>query len=103
MAKNKYIMLINNKNNLIISIITFLLTLDGKTALVVISLEDVDDTVVVVVVVVILCALNTLSELGINELCDMVLLLTPVKSGTREDGGGSCEFLPYSTYYNNKM
>lgn len=35
-------------------------TLEGKTALVVISLEDVDDTVVVVVVVVILWALKAL-------------------------------------------
>lgn len=79
-------------------------TLDGKTALVVISLEDVDETVVVVVVVVILCALKALCELGMNEPCDMTLLLGPGKSTTLEDGG-SCEFLPYSTNYhqNNKI
>lgn len=71
--------------------------------MVVISLDDVDGIVVVVVVVVILCDLNTPRELGIKEPCDMALLLTPAKSGTLVDGGGSCEVLPYSTYYRNKM
>lgn len=66
----------------------------------VISLEDVDDTVVVVVVVVILWALKALWEFGINEPWVRVLLLDTDKSGTLEDGG-SCEFLPYSTYCNN--
>lgn len=91
--KKLFAMELNNKN---------LLTLDGNTALVVVSLEDEDDTVVVVVAVVILWALKALREFGMNDPCDIVLLLAAAKSVTLD--GGSCEFLPYSTYYNsNKM
>lgn len=61
------------------------------------SLEDVDDTEVVVVVVVILWALKALWEFGINDPCDILLLTPATKSATRDDGG-SCEFLPNSTY-----
>lgn len=34
-----------------------------------------------------------------NDPCDTELLLAPAKSVTLD--GGSCEFLPYSTYCNN--
>lgn len=64
-------------------------------------MEDVDDTIVVVVVVVILWALKALWEFGIYEPCEMVLLVTPDSTSTRDEGG-SCEFLPNSTYYNKK-
>lgn len=67
------------------------------------SFDDVDVIeVVVVVVVVILWALNILCMLGINVPVGIVLLLIPTKSGIREIAGGSCEFFPYSTNYNNK-
>lgn len=66
-----------------------------------ISLEDVDETVVVVVVVVILWALKVLWEFGINDPWEIVILLPPAMSATREDCGGSCEFLPNSTNCKN--
>jgi len=46
--------------------------------------------------------LKALRGFGMNDPCDIVLLLAAAKSATLD--GGSCEFLPYSTYYNsNKM
>lgn len=67
--------------------------------MVVVSLEVEDDTVVVVVVVVILWALKALRGFGMNDPCDIELLFAPAKSVALD--GGSCEFLPYSTYCNS--
>lgn len=79
-----------------------ILTLDVNRAVVVKSLDDVDVIgVIVVVVVVILWPLNILCKLGING--GIVLLLIPTKSEIREVVGGSCEFFPYSTNYENKI
>lgn len=78
-----------------------MLTLDGNKVFVIVSLGVVDDIDMVVVVVVILWALNILCKFGINGPDEIVLLPLIFTNSAIRGPGGSSEFFPYSTNWNN--